>query len=117
MKKIKLAAIAKCIGIGITCGIIVPLIGGLLFPSMLINVGGPLIISNSEKIILGKNAYSYKPGQHAIQYNYFRVSTDGKKENVTIKLLFLSVLVYSSIFTILAFIIYIIFYLKLFTYH
>ena len=115
MKKIKLAAIAKCIGIGITCGIIVPLIGGLLFPSMLIKVGGPLIISNSEKIMLGKNAYSYKPGQHAIQYNYFRVSTDGKKENVTIELLFLSILIYSAIFTILVLIIYFLFYLRIFT--
>ena len=117
MKEIKLAAIAKCIGIGITCGIVVPLIGGLLFPSMLINVGGPLIISNSQKILLIKNDYSYKPGQQGIQYNYFRVSTDGKKENVTIELLFFSILIYSAISTILAFIIYIIFYLRLFNYH
>lgn len=100
----KKISIIRIISIGLFCGLMIPGLGGLIFPSMLENAGGPFLASATDKIILEKNDYSYKPGQSGTQYNYFRISADGKKEEVTIELIAYSVLVYSVICIIILFI-------------
>jgi len=105
----KKRSILKSISLGLFLGLMVPGLGGLIFPSMLIETVSPFITSNNEKIMLEKNDYSYKPGQRGTQFNFYRVSTDGGKEEVTIELLAFSFLIYSAAFILILFAINIIY--------
>jgi hypothetical protein len=89
--------IISIVSIGIFCGLMIPILGGLIFPSIIEKAGGPFIASTTDKIILEKQGYSYKPSQSGTQYNFFRVSADGKKVEITIELIAYSVFVYSVI--------------------
>jgi hypothetical protein len=93
----KKISIIRIVSIGLFCGLMIPGLGGLIFPSILEKAGGPFLTSAADSIVLEKNDYSYKPGQSGTQYNFFRISADGKKEDVTIELIAYSMLVYSAI--------------------
>ena len=98
-------SIVRSICIGAFFGLMVPGLGGLIFPSMLINVGGPVIISGSDKIVLQTHDYSYKPGECGREYHFYCVSNDGKEEEITMTLVFSSIAIYSIIFIVLLIII------------
>jgi len=93
----KIIAVLVLIGIGGFFGLMIPGIGGLIYPSMLEQAGGPFVSSKTEKIVLQKEGYSYKPGQSGTAYHFLKVSADGKKEEITFELLGYSILVYSVI--------------------
>jgi hypothetical protein len=100
----KKISLIRIVCIGLFCGLMIPVLGGLIFPSILEKAGGPFVTSATDKIVLEKHGYSYKPGQSGTQYNFFRISTDGKKEEITIELIAYSVLVYSIIFIFILFV-------------
>jgi hypothetical protein len=95
--------VLRTISLGLLLGLIVPGLGGLIFPSMLIETVGPFITSQNEKIILEKYDYSYKPGQSGTQYNFYIVDENGEKSEVTIKLIVYSFFIYSAAFILLLF--------------
>jgi ABC-type antimicrobial peptide transport system permease subunit len=94
------------IGIGGFFGLMIPGIGGLIYPPMLAKAGGPFITSTTDKIVLEKEGYSYKPGQSGTAYHFLKVSTDGRKEEVTFELLGYSIAVYSVICTLVLLVFY-----------
>jgi hypothetical protein len=98
--------ILRTISLGLLLGLMVPGLGGLIFPSMLINTVGPFITSQNEKIVLETEDYSYKPGQSGTQYNFYLLSASGEKKDITMKLVFTSFAVYSVFFLILFFLIF-----------
>ena len=98
-------SILKIACIGIFCGLMIAILGGLAYPPVIETVGAPFLISGMDRLTMGKYDYSYKPGQSGTQFIFYRVSTNGKKTDITLPLMAYATLVYSIICSVLLFVV------------
>lgn len=73
-------------------GTMIGVAGGALYPP-LTHVAAPLVCDGKPETV--SSQYSYKPGQHGVARNVYCIGSDGTREDVTTRIVFLSCLLYA----------------------